>query len=266
MITHNIYEKLSEGLGGAYERIAYSNIIKRIAAARGCKSILELNATYIAGIPGFNSCLLSQDGLNVNVTVHSRDYEDANEVWKLTQLPVNLIELNDDFHAPFADGEFDFVWNHLAFEHYKQPELLVNEMKRISRDVVMNLTLTPWNVGCIIHWLNHSVQRKHWDHGSFRQSTIGAMERVHKQCGLKHLESGACDMPPWMDTVDAQMAGSMTYMDNIPKLRSNWVWCSIDPKCQEHRFVKTFWKWECEAPEWFRRLVAHHLYCVSVKE
>lgn len=262
----NVYEKLNEGLGGAYERIAYSNIIKRIAASRGCKNILELNATYIAGIPGFNSCLLSQDGLDVTVTVHSRDYEDTKHVWELTELPVLLVELSNDLRTPFADNEFDFVWNHLAFEHYEHPELLVREMKRISCGVVMNLTLTPWNIGCIIHWLNHKWQKKPWDHGSLRQSTIGAMERVHKAEGLSHLESGACDMPPWMDTVDAQMAGSMTYMDNIPILRNNWVWCSVNPECQEHRYVKTFWKWEQNAPEWFRRLVAHHLYVVSVKQ
>lgn len=268
-MNQTTYEKLNEGLGGAYERVAYSNIIKRIAKDRGCKSILELNATYIAGVPGFNSCLLAQSQnpeLDVTVTVHSRDYEDAKHVWELTKLPVNLIELNDDLHTPFRDGQFDFVYNHLAFEHYQHPELLVSEMKRISRDVVLNLTLTPHNLGCVIHWLNHKLQRKEWDHGSFRQSTIKAMERVHGQCGLKHLESGACDMPPWMDTVDAQMAGSMTYMDNVPILKNEWVWCSIDPKCQEHRLVRTFCKWEKSVPERFRRLVAHHLYVASVKQ
>jgi len=268
MTLKTAYSKLNEGLGGAYERIAYSNRIKSIANRRNCKSLLELNATYIAGVPGFNSCLLAQAGYEITVTVNSRDYEDTVHAWKLLELydKVEIIKWDDGLNSPFADNSFDLVWNHLAFEHYPKPALLVQEMKRISRDVVMNLTLTPHNIGCLIHWLNHKIQGKPWDHGSFRNSTIGTMERIHKQTGLKHLESGACDMPPWMDTIDAMIGGSMTYADPFgKKIKNSWVWCSANPECQEHPLVKLFWDWETSVPEWFRRLVSHHLYVASTK-
>lgn len=74
-------------------------------------------------------------------------------------------------------------------------------------------------------------------------------------------------MPPWMDTVDAQIGGSMTYADPFgKKAREAWIWCSADPKCQEHPLTKLFWDWEKAVPEWFRRLVSHHLYVASVKK
>ena len=94
--NNNIYEKLNEGMGGAYERIAYTNIIKRIAQKYNCKNILELNATYIAGIPGFNSCLLAQSGYNVTVAVTERDYKDTKEVWRLTGLKANIVKIKSD--------------------------------------------------------------------------------------------------------------------------------------------------------------------------
>jgi len=266
-LDREAFVKLNEGLGGVYERIAYSNVIKRIAESRGARSLLELQATYIAGIPGFNSVLLARDGFDVTITVHPRDYEDALHAWGMLGLleKVKIVEWPDGTMTEFEDGQFDLVWNHLAFEHYQDPAQLVNEMARISKDVVMNLTLSPWNIGFGLHWLGHKILRKPWDHGFFRHTTIGAMERAHREVWLQHLESGGCDMPPWMDTVDAQMGGSMTYFDAYGRAGERWVWCSADPRCKDHWMVRLFWGWEKAVPEWFRRAVAHHLYVASVK-
>ncbi|HJX45579.1 MAG TPA: hypothetical protein VJ399_00195, partial [Patescibacteria group bacterium] len=67
------YEKLNEGFGGAYERIAYTNILKKLAKKYNAKKVLELNSTYIAGVPAFNSSILAQDGYDLTITVHTRD-------------------------------------------------------------------------------------------------------------------------------------------------------------------------------------------------
>ena len=141
--------RINEGIGGAYERIAYSNMLKRLARQHNCRTVLELGATYIAGIPGFNSCLLAQDGFSVTVTVHSRDYADTLKVWENVPFKgeTKIIEWNDNLKTNFSDGQFDLVWNHLAFEHYKNPVPLVEEMKRISKNLVVNLTLSPFNIG-----------------------------------------------------------------------------------------------------------------------
>lgn len=259
---------INEGIGGAYERIAYSNVIKRIAKKNGCRSILELGATFIAGVPGFNSCLLAQDGFDVTITVHSRDFKETRAIWEKFDFgkKANIIEWNDNLKTNFSDGQFDLVWNHLAFEHYKDPLPLIDEMKRISKKVVINLTLSPWNIGFPIHWLNHKIQGKHWDHGYFKNTLISTMEESHKKAALIHIESGGCDNPPWMDTVDAQMGGSMTYFDYSPAfVKNKMVWCSTDKSTQNHWLVKTFWDWEKMFPSWFKRYTAHHLYTASRK-
>ncbi len=271
-VDSSIYARLNEGLGGAYERIAYSRMIHRIAQERHAKRILELDATYIAGIPGFNSCLLAMQGYDVTITVNPRDYADAVHAWRILGLypgPYeNVVILEDDGNLQLPHKGYDIVWNHLAFEHYREPTTLVNKMAELSNDVVLNLTLAPYNLGFIIHWINHTWKRKKWDHGQLRQMTIGAVQRSHRKVGLREIESDACDIPPWMDTVDAKVGGSMTYLDGYPKwIRDRWIWCSADPSTTDRNLVKWFWHMEQRLPKWFRVLVGHHLYVVStVKE
>jgi hypothetical protein len=261
-----VYEICSEGLGGAFERIAYSNHIMRLAKQYNCKSILELNASYIAGIPGFNSCILAQNGFDVTVAVKERDYEDTKHVWELTGLKTNIVKINSSFKTSFANNSYDFVYNHLAFDQYKNPRPLVDEMYRISRKLIMNLTLSPYNYGYWIHLLNHKMQHKAWDHGYREMATIPAMVKIHKEYPVNIIETGACDIPPWMDTIDAKMGDSMTYLDVFPhKVRSKWVWTSVNPECQNNKLVKMLWSWELALPMWFKKYACHHLYIASVK-
>lgn len=271
-VNPEVYAMLNEGLGGAYERIAYSRMIKRFAQERQAKSILELDATYIAGLPGFNSCLLAADGYDVTVTINPRDYPDAVRAWKMLGLypgpKENVTLLEDDGSLQLPNKAFDIVWNHLAFEHYPDPTELTGRMKNLSRDMVINLTLAPYNVGYIIHWINHKWKSKRWDHGKMSQMTIGAMRKAHQAVGLTEVESDACDVPPWIDTVDGKLGGSMTYLDGYPSwIKDRWVWCSADPKTEDKFFVKWFWHMEQNLPRWFKILSGHHLYVAStVKE
>ncbi len=268
MTKQSEYWKLDEGLGEAYEHIAISNVIEEIAKKFNSKKILELNSTFIAGLPGFNSAVLSQRGFDVTITVHSRDYRDTVEAWGLAGLKnkAKIIKWDDDFHTDFDDGQFDIVWNHLAFEHYKDPFPLVREMKRIANNTVINMTLSPWNIGFPIHWLMHKISRKKWDHGYLNNTLISTMIKAHKEIGLIPIKAGGCDDPPWMDTVDFNMGESMRYFDVFPEfINRNWRWNSADLSVQNHWVVKILWAWECMMPEWFRRYTAHHLYVISRK-
>lgn len=263
------FSKLDEGFGGAYERVAYTNILRSLAKRHGVKKVLELNSTYIAGVPAFNSSILAQKGYDLTITVHGRDYPDALHVWKMAGLAdkVKIVKWDKDFKTPFKDKEFDLVWNHLAVEHYHDPLPLIKEMTRVSKKLVVTMTLSPWNLGFIMHWFWHKMSGKEWDHGYIKNTLISTMEKLHKQAGLRVVESGGCDDPTHMDTVDAKMGGSMTYFDSLPQfIRKRWVWTAANPVCQKHWLVKFFWFLERSYPEWFRRITAHHLYTASVKK
>ena len=260
------YSELDDGLGGTYERIAYGTIIESFAERFGARKILELNATFIAGVPGFNSGILAEDGYDITITVHSRDYAETLEAWKIAGLAdrVRILEWNNDLETPFRVGEFDLVWNHLAFEHYKDPTSLVREMARVSNKLVMNLTLSPTNIGFPLHWMYHKLARVEWDHGFFKNTLISTMKKTHKSVGLIPIGWGGCDAPPWIDTVDLQIGGSMRYVGGVLGPR-RWVWGSTNPAARKHRLIKMLWKWERLLPDWYRTMVAHHLYVVSMK-
>lgn len=263
------YQKLNEGFGGAYERIAYTNILKKLSKKYQITKILELNSTFIAGVPAFNSSILAQEGYDLTITVHSRDYHDAALAWKIAGLydRVKIIKWDDDLQTPFKDKEFDLVWNHLAVEHYKDPLPLLVEMARVSKKLVVTMTLSPYNLGFISHFIWHKITGKFWDHGYIKNTLISTMEKFHKKAKLKIIESGGCDDPTTPDTVDSKMGDSMTYFDSMgPEFRKKWVWTAINPTCQNHPAVNFFWFLERAYPEWFRRLTAHHLYTASEKK
>jgi len=208
-------------------------------------------------------------GYDLIITVHSRDYWDALHAWEIAGLKdkVKIIKWDDDFKTPFKTGEFDLVWNHLAVEHYLDPTPLLTEMRRVSKKLVVTMTLSPFNLGFIGHFIWHKVTGKLWDHGFIRNTLISTMEKLHRKVGLRVIQSGGCDDPATPDTVDSKMGESMTYLDALPKvIRGRWVWTAINPACQSHWLVKVFWFMERKYPEWFRRLTAHHLYTASIKK
>ena len=261
------YSELDDGLGGTYERIAYGAMIERLAERFGARKLLELNATFIAGVPGFNSGILAQNGFDVTITVHSRDYRETLEAWKISGLSkrVRILEWNNDLEVPFGADEFDLVWNHLAFEHYRDPTPLVREMARVSKDLVMNLTLNPFNIGFPMHWVYHKLAGKEWDHGFLKNTLISTVKKTHITVGLTPVDWGGCDAPPWIDTVDLQIGGSMRYIGGAVGQR-RWVWGSTNPAARRHSLIRMLWRCEMLLPAWYRTLVAHHLYVASRKQ
>ena len=61
----DLYNKYDDGLGGAYERLAIFHVLDRVCKINNVKKILELNATFICGVPAFSSVLLALAGYDV---------------------------------------------------------------------------------------------------------------------------------------------------------------------------------------------------------
>jgi len=265
--TLKLYDQFDDGLGGAYERIALFRVLNYWAEKYKVKKILELNATFICGVPAFNSFLFAKSGYEVTVMVHSRDYKEALRIWKKTGLfsKVKIVEGNNDLKTPFKANSYDLVWNHLVVEQYDRPDplQLIKEMKRVSRKLVYTSTLNPHGIGYWIHLLGHKLKRKPWDHGSLKYMLISSLEKVYKKAGLRLLGSGGVDCPPWMDTGDTQVQGSMTYIKNA--IGKRWLWCLLDSEVPDRLLIRFLWGLETNLPSWFKVLNAHHLYIIGKK-
>lgn len=262
-----IYDQFDDGLGGAYERIALFRVIDRWAKRFGLKTILEHNATFICGVPAFNSFLFAKAGYRVTVAVHSRDYRLAEKVWRESgYLPkIRLIRWDDDLDMPFKDNSFDIVWNHLVVEQYchPDPQPLIREMKRLSRKLVYTSTLNPYGIGCWIHLITHKIKNKLWNHGSFRFMQVKELKRIYEKTGLTPVDSGGVDCPPWIDTGDSQIQGSMTYVKNA--LGRLWLWSLLDPLLIDHWPIPLFCWLEDNLPHSFKTFNSHHLYIIGKK-
>jgi len=264
----DLYNKYDDGLGGAYERVAIFHVLDRFCKLNNVKKILELNATFICGVPAFSSALLALAGYEVTILVHSRDYKDAVNIWKGAGLidRVQIIEHNNDLHTNLESNSFDLVWNHLVIEQYDRPsplELLL-EMKRLSRKLVYTSTLNPYGVGYWIHNLVHKIGKKPWDHGSIKLMTISGMKEYFEKANLKIIDSNGVDNPPWLDTGDSMIQGSMTYVKNA--VGKKWIWSILDPDIARYLPIRLLANIENNLPSWFKQLTAHHLYVLGEKK
>jgi len=265
--TLKLYDQFDDGLGGAYERIALFRVLDQWAKKLEVKKVLELNATFICGVPAFNSLLLAMAKYEVTIMVHSRDYKEALKIWKKAGYPskVKIVEWNNDLKTPFENNSFDLVWNHLVVEQYDDPDplQLIKEMKRISKKLVYTSTLNPHGLGYWLHLLAHKILKKPWDHGSLKYMLISQLKKIYQEAGLKILDSGGVDCPPWLDTGDSQVQGSMTYVKNA--LGKRWLWCLLDSEVPDRFLIHFLWNLERSLPRWFKIWNAHHLYVIGGK-
>lgn len=263
----DLYNKYDDGLGGAYERLAIFHVLDRVCKRDNVKKVLELNSTFICGVPAFNSVLLVLAGYDVTILVHSRDYQEALSIWRGAGLldRVKIIEHNDDLHTNLESNSFDLVWNHLVIEQYDSPSPLdlLLEMKRLSRKLVYTSTLNPYGVGYWIHNFVHKAIKKPWDHGSIKFMTISGMSKYYKQVNLKIIDSNGVDNPPWLDTGDSMIQGSMTYVKNA--VGKKWLWSILDPDIASYLPIRILSNIENNLPRWFKQLTAHHLYVIGEK-
>lgn len=97
--------------------------------------------------------------------------------------------------------KFDLVWNFCVVQ--QNPKILF-DMIRCSNKYVASFVPNSLNVGRIIHDLYHFIHDTkcmHPDRGSKSLMTLNGLKKLFDQTGVKILEAGYCDMPPFPDWV-----------------------------------------------------------------
>jgi SAM-dependent methyltransferase len=198
--------------------------------------------------------------------------EKAAQVWQRQ----GLHDLAEFHHAecdalPFQDNAFDLVWNFCMFERFDPPDTVLGEMARVARGYVMIMNQNYRNWGTPVHKLYHNLANLEWDHGYVplmsQEAIVAAMERV----GLKVLEVGTIDTPPWMDTWDMPLRGALKGV--LGRLGMTWEWKSQQKPLAENKasgtgqeqMLKLFEWVEHNLPEWFARSQTHHYYVLGQK-
>jgi len=89
-----------------------------------------------------NICCGITDGGGVNA-----------DIFQHTEVP-NFVMLNDIYHLPFRDGEFDHTLCSHTIEHVDDPARFYEELRRVSKEVT--LVLPPlWDPGAVLNIFEH---------------------------------------------------------------------------------------------------------------
>lgn len=264
-----------EGIGIASERFFYEKIIQRILSRSKIKTVLEAPADGLMGVPGMNSVFFARAGANVTLGSPSKDLLDnSKKFWKKLGLDSKLkTEVCYEKFDFAQDSSYDLVWNYCTFEHF-DPDLILNEMIRVSKKYVVIATQNVWNWGYPIHRRYHKKHKMEWDHGYPHLMKMGNLKKEFKKRGLKVVMSGTFDTPPWLDTFDMHTRGLGKKMFKKSAAQDekvdSWYWSSLQEGDLENmaknkymKILKVFEK-VCVFP--ISYIFAHHFYIVAEKK
>jgi len=98
-------------------------------------------------------------------------------------------------------GSYDFLWN---FGFLQREPHLIFKMRKISGKYVAAFVPNFLNPGNVIHKLYHNIYDTpciHPERGNPAYMSVQGLRKLFESAGLKILESGFIDLPPWGDTV-----------------------------------------------------------------
>lgn len=271
----NINLKYNEGLGTVYERFMLNNYFENIIKKEKIEKVLECPFYGMSGLTGINSVFFAQNGCEVTLIDHDKEYiEEAEYLWKDIGLNNFLETLVIDFSSklPFEDEYFDLVWNFAALWHWDNTDELVNELCRVSKKYVYIAMPNSKQIGYFL--------RKYWLDKDFFNNIdetwmdLKICKKIIEKKGFKIIDQGVLDIPPWPDTC-------MPIKELLNKLGinitpnkvsdNNWNWnimayfkgedYSLKRKVDKYTIIERL-----PVPWQLKKIWAHHCYILCERQ
>ncbi len=190
----------NEGLGLVYERFVLNDFLQALCDRYQLTSVIEAPLYGMAGVSGINSVALAQAGCDVTlVDDHPTRLSGVERIWRELDLPVTLELANDWGRLPFASRSFDLAWCWAALWYLPDAGELLRELARVSRRVVFVAMPNNLQVG---YWMRKLVlDRDFFGTVDERWVDINLVRRQLSWQGVRIVEQGVLDVPPWPDTV-----------------------------------------------------------------
>ncbi len=262
-----------EGLGLVYERFVLNDFLRDVRRRYGIERVLEAPLFGMAGVSGINSVALAQDGCDVTLVDDTpRRLSGVRRIWNELNLPVRLVLTHDWAHLPFPDRHFDLTWEWAGLWFLPDPEGLLRELARLSRKVVFVAMPNRWQVG---YWLRKfALDREFFHHVDERWVDMGRIRRVLEAAGVRIVEQGVLDVPPWPDTVMParevlQRLGLRSRRLEQRFQGEGWRWSTMayylgeEPDLYD-RVMRYAWLDRARIPWQIKAIWAHHRYLVGL--
>ncbi len=190
----------TEVFGVNYERYAVGRKLEKFVDAYGIQTVLEVPAHGAKAAPSLYSLAFALKHCRVTLLNGSRQslpyYEDLGVAGQ-----VEFLDVQDIQSTSLANDSYDFVWNFAFIPTYPDPAGLLREMARVSRKYVALFSVNRRNVGFHLHRFAHWANHIPWSHGDARFNDPHFLQRFLMQQGLRVVETGVVDCPPWPDSV-----------------------------------------------------------------
>lgn len=241
----------NEGLGLVYERFVLNNFLDDLRQKHQIRSVLEAPLYGMAGVSGINDVIFAQNGVDVTmVDDNAERIAGVRRIWRDDlRMPAETVLIRPDSwdKLPFADKSFDFTWEWAGLWYIADPEGLLQELVRTSRNLVFVAMPNNIQVG---YWMRKLlIDREFFANHDERWTEIGRIRRILESAGVEIIDQGVLDVPPWPDTV-------MPANEVLKRL-------GIRSKQLESQFTGEGWRWDTMAyymgkePELYERVIKY---------
>lgn len=268
----------NEGLGLVYERFVLNDFLQDLQARFDIQSVLEAPLYGMAGVSGINSYILAQAGCDVTLVDDTPErLRGVQRIWQEDlHTPAQFIHIDPAKwqRLPFADGTFDMTWQWAGLWYLQDPAGLVQELARTSRRVVFVAMPNRLQVG---YWLRKFViDRDFFRHHDERWTEMARIRALLEDAGVRIIEEGVLDTPPWPDTVMPanevlQRLGIRSAALEAQFSGDNWEWNTMnyytgqEPDLRDRVMPYAFLD-HATLPWQAKAIWAHHRYLVGLKE
>ncbi|MFN8443046.1 MAG: methyltransferase domain-containing protein [Caldilineaceae bacterium] len=241
----------NEGLGLVYERFVLNNFLNDLRKKHQIRSVLEAPLYGMAGVSGINDVIFAQNGVDVTmVDDNAERIAGVRRIWhEDLRMPAETVLIRPDSwdRLPFADKSFDFTWEWAGLWYIADPEGLLQELVRTSRNLVFVAMPNNIQVG---YWMRKLlIDREFFANHDERWTEIGRIRRILERAGVEIIDQGVLDVPPWPDTV-------MPANEVLKRL-------GIRSKQLESQFTGEGWRWDTMAyymgkePDLYERVIKY---------
>lgn len=265
----------NEGLGLVYERFVLNDFLDDLRVRHNLRSVLEAPLYGMAGVSGINDVILAQNGVAVAMVDDNQErLEGVRRIWAQDlRLPVELIHVPKTSwgNLPFADRSFDLTWQWAGLWYIVNPEGLLRELARTSRNLVFVAMPNNIQVG---YWMRKLViDREFFATHDESWTNIGRIRRTLESAGVEIIEQGVLDTPPWPDTVMPanevlKRLGIRSKQLEDKFTGEGWRWSTMayymgqEPELRQ-RVMKYAWLDHAALPWQVKSIWAHHRYLLG---
>jgi len=187
-----------EGKGLDYERFALGRLFARWTGEHGLRDVLEIPARGEKAMPSLYSLGFASAGCAVTLV---NGVAKSKPAWRELGLDARWLDLPDVRATGLAADGFDLVWNFMQLAQFPDRPGMLREMIRLSRRLVLFVGVNRFNPGFLSHRTAHRVFDVPWTHGDPAFMSPFHVRRFFRDHGLRVLETGFVDMPPYPDSL-----------------------------------------------------------------